>query len=72
MYIYIYMCVYVCIWYCHWTLARLYIITISIICLDYVQRTSVDLMKENGLARKKPEANDIPLKTLRMQIMQMI
>ena len=38
-----------------------------IICLDYVVRTSIDIMKENcvKLSKKKIEADDIPLKQLR-------
>ena len=28
-----------------------------IICLDYVHRTSLDMMKENGFTLEKPEAD---------------
>ena len=41
-----------------------------IICLDYVLRTSIDLMKENGFMlakKKKKEAEDTPQKLLRTQ-----
>ena len=33
-----------------------------IICLDYVLRTSIDLMKENSFPLKNQEADDIPHK----------
>ena len=33
-----------------------------IICLDYVLRTSIDLIKENGFTLKKLEADDISQK----------
>ena len=42
-----------------------------IICLDYVLRTSMDLIKENGFTLKKQEADDIRQKLLRAQTMQM-
>ena len=36
-----------------------------IICLDYVLRTSIDLMKQNGFAlKKRQETDDIPHKLL--------
>ena len=35
-----------------------------IICLDYVLRTSIDLMKENGFTLKKQETDDNPHKLL--------
>ena len=38
-----------------------------IVCLDYVLRMSIDLMKENGITLKKQEAVDILQKLLRMQ-----
>ena len=41
-------------WHCCWSLARDTLEPfLFIICLDYVQRMSVDLMKENGLRLKK-------------------
>ena len=30
-----------------------------ILCLDYILRTSTDLIRENGFTLKKPEADDI-------------
>ncbi len=42
-----------------------------IICLDYLLRTSIDLMKENGFTLKKQEADNTLDILLRMQIMQM-
>ena len=33
-----------------------------IICLDYVLRTSIDIIKENGFTLKKPKADDISQK----------
>ena len=38
------------------------------ICLDYVLRTSIDLIKENGFTLKKQEADDMPQKLWQMQI----
>ena len=38
-----------------------------IICLDYILRTSIDLMKENGFKLEMKEAEDTPHKQLRMQ-----
>ena len=37
-----------------------------IICLDYVLRTSIDLIKENGFTLEKKEAEDTPHKLLWM------
>ena len=42
-----------------------------IIWLDYVLRTSIDLMKENGFTLKRQEADDTPHKLLRVQTKQM-
>ena len=43
------------------------------IWLDYVLRTSTDIMKENGLTlKKKQEADDFPQKLSLMQTIQMI
>ena len=41
------------------------------ICLDYVFRTYLDLMKENGFPLKKQEADDTLQKLLQAQTMQM-
>ena len=35
-----------------------------IICLDYVLRTSIDLMKENGFALKKAKSRRYPVQTI--------
>ena len=43
-----------------------------IICTNYVLRTSIDLMKENGFTLKREEGNDIPQKLLLMQTMLII
>ena len=43
-----------------------------IICQNYVLRTSIDLMRENGFTlKKKQETDDILHKLLRTQTMQM-
>ena len=42
-----------------------------IICLDYMLRTSIDLMKENGFKLAKKEAEDTKHKQLRMWTMPM-
>ena len=42
-----------------------------IICLDYVLRPSIDLMKENGFKLAKEEADDIPHKLLQTRTMPM-
>ena len=39
---------------CHWTLTRRYVCAyIFIICVNFVLRTSIDLIKENGFTLKK-------------------
>ena len=35
-----------------------------IICLDYVLRTSIDLMKENGFTLKKTRSRRYPIQTI--------
>ena len=43
-----------------------------IICLDYILRTLIDQMKENGFTQKKTqEADNTPHKLLQMQAMKM-
>ena len=42
-------------------------IYLCIICLDYVLRASIDLMKENGFTLKNQEADDTSQKLLQTQ-----
>ena len=42
-----------------------------IICQDYILRTLIDLMKENGFTLKRKEADDTPQKLLQTQTTQM-
>ena len=45
---------------------------LSIIYLDYVPRTSIDLMKEMVTYRKRQKTNDIQQKLISIQTTQMI
>ena len=42
-----------------------------IICIYYILRTSIHLMKDNGFTQKRQEADNIQHKLLQMQTMQM-
>ena len=45
---------------------------LSIFCLFKVLPTPIDLIKENGFALKRQEADDIPQKLCQMQTTQML
>ena len=42
---------------------------VFIICLDYVLRISIDIMKENGLRQKRQEEDDVSWKVLQITLM---
>ena len=54
-----------------WTFGKYFLRQDSVICLDFVLRTSIDLIKENGFTLKKRQgAGYTPEKLLWMPTMQ--